>query len=144
MVGFREPRGKRETACYVGGVAERLRFRRVQRLILGRDFQRVYREGSRARGSLMTVALARNDLSHARLGLSIGKTVWKGAVERNRVRRVFREAFRLEQARLPSGVDVVLIGSAPRVSPGLAEARAELVRLAAKAWQRYQEKERSA
>ena len=106
----------------------------------GRDFQRVYREGSRARGSLMTVAVAAGETGVTRLGLSIGKVVWKSAVRRNRVRRVFREAFRCEQHELPPGADLVVIGSTPRVEPDLAAARAELRKLAAKAWRRYQEK----
>jgi ribonuclease P protein component len=85
----------------------------------------------------VTIAAAPNGLPHARLGLSIGKKVWKHAVQRNRVRRVFREAFRLEQNALPAGVDLVVIGSVPRVRPKLGEARRELVRLATKAWNRY-------
>ena len=115
---------------------ERLRFRRAQRLLRARDFERVYREGSRARGATMTVAAAPNGLGHARLGLSVGKVVWKGAVKRNRVRRLLREAFRLEQAALPAGADLVVIGSTPRVELELAEARRELVQLATKAWKR--------
>ena len=116
---------------------ERLRFRRAQRLLHARDFERVYREGSRARGAYMTVAAAPNGLAHARLGLSVGKVVWKRAVKRNRVRRILREAFRLEQAALPAGADLVVIGSTPRVELELAEARRELVLLATKAWKRY-------
>ncbi|MEM7308591.1 MAG: ribonuclease P protein component [Planctomycetota bacterium] len=118
----------------------RLRFRRAHRLVRGADFQRVFRQGSRAKGSLMTVAVAPSALPHPRLGLSIGKVVWRGAVGRNRVRRVFREAFRLEQHALPAGYDLVLIGSAPRIRPGLAETRRELVYLARKAARRYREK----
>jgi ribonuclease P protein component len=121
-------------------VAAKLRFRRAQRLLLARDFQRVYRDGSRARGSLMTVAAAPNGLPHARLGLSIGKVVWKGAVPRNRVRRILREAFRLEQDALPAGVDLIVIGSTPRVELELGAARRELVHLAHKAWRRNREK----
>jgi len=121
-------------------VAERLRFRRAQRLLLARDFQRVYREGSRARGAHMTVAAAPNGLAHPRLGLSVGKVVWKSAVRRNRLRRVLREAFRLEQQALPPGADLVVIGSTPKVELGLEVARRELVQLAAKAWKRYRAK----
>lgn len=118
----------------------RLRFTRAMRIVRGQDFQRVYREGSRAKGALMTVAVAPNQLPHPRLGLSIGRRVWKSAVRRNRVRRLFREAFRLEQGALPPGVDVVLIGSVPQVEPELEATRRELVALAAKAWRRYGEK----
>lgn len=118
----------------------RLRFRPAMRIRRTRDFDRVYRQGSRARGELMTVAVVPNELPTTRLGLSIGKRVWKGAVQRNRVRRVFREAFRLEFAQLPTGVDLVMIGSIPAITPELEATRRELVRLAAKAHRRVLEK----
>jgi ribonuclease P protein component len=44
----------------------------------------------------------------ARLGLSVSRKVG-GAVERNRVKRLLREAFRYEGALLPPGADVVLL-----------------------------------
>jgi len=118
----------------------RLTFGHEKRLVRGADFDRVYRRGNRAKGSLMTVALVPNGTSTSRLGLSIGKRVWKGAVRRNRVRRMFREAFRLSYPDLPEGVDLVVIGSVPGITPRLADARAELVRLAAKALRRYRER----
>lgn len=121
----------------------RLRLPPRMRLRRRGDFQRVYREGSRARGASMTVALAVNGLEHARLGLSVGKRCWKSAVKRNRVRRVFREAFRLSLPELPSGCDLVLIGSTPALRPRLDEVRRELVLLARKAHRRQLEKRRA-
>jgi ribonuclease P protein component len=44
----------------------------------------------------------------ARVGLSVGRKVG-GAVERNQVKRLLREACALHSARLPTGHDVVLV-----------------------------------
>lgn len=104
------------------------------------DFQRAYRDGSRAKGAILTVVARPNGLAHARLGLSVGRSIWKSAVRRNRVRRIFREAFRLEQQRLPAGFDLVLIPAGPRLEPELAATRDELVELARKAAARATER----
>lgn len=115
-------------------------FLRQMRLRTSSQFARVYREGSRARGGNVAVAVAANGSETTRLGLSIGKRIWKGAVQRNRMRRIYREAFRLRYPDLPAGVDLVVMGSTPRARPTLDEAERELVHLARKAWRRYQEK----
>jgi len=115
----------------------RLPFRSAQRLRSRRDFQRVYRSGGRARGAILSVVAAPNGLEHARLGLSVGKSVWRSAVRRNRVRRIFREAFRLSSPDLPRGWDFVLIPARKALWPELAATRAELERLAALATRRY-------
>lgn len=114
-----------------------LRFPLKQHRMAGSDFQRAYSKGSRARGSSMTVVVCANGLGVARMGLSIGKRCWKSAVKRNRVRRVFREAFRLSLPELPAGIDVVLIGSTPRLEPGLKEIQSELKSMVLKAHRRY-------
>lgn len=115
-------------------------FPRRMRLVRGADFQRAYRQGNRARGDLLVVVAHPNGLDHPRLGLSVGKVIWKHAVRRNRLRRLFREAFRLEQHALPAGYDLVLVPAAPRLEPRLEPLRAELVRLAARAARRCEEK----
>jgi ribonuclease P protein component len=115
-------------------------FDRPKRLVKSGDFQRAFQEGARARGAVLLVVARRNDVGSTRLGLSVGKSVWKSAVRRNRVRRIFREAFRLEFPALPVGFDLVLVAAAPRLEPELAATRAELVRLAHKAARRVAEK----
>ena len=79
----------------------------------GSHFQRAYREGNRARSAHMIVVACPNGLAFSRLGLSVGKRIWKHAVRRNHVRRLFREAFRLSYPDLPGGYDYILIPAIP-------------------------------
>jgi len=88
----------------------------------------------------MTVAVRENGLERTRMGLSVGKKCQKRAVKRNRVRRVFREAFRLSLPELPTGLDVVLIASVPGIEPDLEPTRRELLALVRKAHSRFREK----
>ena len=108
-------------------------FLRSMRLVRGSDFANAFARGSRAKGSILLVVARANELGRARLGLSIGRSIWRSAVRRNRVRRIFREAFRLEYRALPQGYDYVLVAARPALEPELAATRAELVLLARKA-----------
>ncbi len=112
----------------------RLRFTRHMRMSSGKDFDRAFRLGGRAKGKLVSLVAAANGGEHTRLGLSVGRACWKGAVQRNRVRRVFREAFRLSYADLPKGCDLVLMPATQKLAPTLAAVQAELGALAKKAW----------
>ncbi|MFT4542287.1 MAG: ribonuclease P protein component [Planctomycetota bacterium] len=115
-------------------------FLRTYRIRATSDFARAYKLGSRARGDVLLVIARKNEHGVTRLGLSVGKRIWKSAVRRNRVRRIFREAFRLEHAELPDSYDLVLIPACPALNPELAQTRKELVRLARKAVKRNEKK----
>ncbi len=110
------------------------------RMRSGSHFQRAYTSGSRARGAILVVVACENGLEVSRLGLSIGKRIWKSAVRRNRIRRIFREAFRLSHPQLPVGYDFVLIAAEPKLEPQLEATCKELVHLAKKAERRLLEK----
>ncbi|MCA8952312.1 MAG: ribonuclease P protein component [Planctomycetes bacterium] len=104
------------------------------RLKSQREFRRVYRRGRRAAGRWLTVVglrasgAAERAATAPRVGLSVGK-IHGGAVRRNKLKRLLREAFRHERHRLPSGLDLVLIPQQRPERFPLAELRSELVEL---------------
>lgn len=83
-------------------------FSRELRLLTPEHFKRVFAEPVRAASPQITLLACPNSLEHPRLGLAVPKKALKRAVWRNRVKRVVRESFRLNQANLPA-IDIVVI-----------------------------------
>jgi ribonuclease P protein component len=83
---------------------------RRQRLSRSAEFDRVYREGrSHANRYLVVYSFPRTSSDEdPRLGVSVGRKVG-GAVERNRVKRLLREAFWACADTLPDGHDFVVV-----------------------------------
>lgn len=85
--------------------------RRRRRLSRSGEFERVYREGrSHASRHLVVYAFPRagDDDGEARLGVSVGRKLG-GAVERNRMKRLLREAFWKTADTLRDGHDFVIV-----------------------------------
>ena len=83
-------------------------FRRAERLRLPSEFRRVYERRRSVSDNWLIVYACENNLPHLRLGLSVSRKVG-GATQRNRLRRLYREAFRLTRHEMPAGLDLVLI-----------------------------------
>lgn len=64
------------------------------------DFQKVYRQGKRYDGVLMTAFVLPNNLSENRFGITASRKAVGNAVQRNRARRLLKETFRLKKASL--------------------------------------------
>ena len=72
------------------------RFTRQQRLLSPNDYKVVFDDAEYRVSQKYFLLLARpNNKSHSRLGLVVGKKNVRQSVDRNRVKRVVRETFRL-------------------------------------------------
>lgn len=79
------------------------------RLSRSADFDSVMRKGrSQAGREFVLYVFPRGGDDPPRLGMSVSRKVG-GAVQRNSVKRLLREAFAQERDRLPSGSDAVVI-----------------------------------
>lgn len=104
---------------------------RSKRITRRSDFNRLFETGRRATDGYMMLLAAPNGLDCSRCGVAVSGR-HGSAPARNRVKRLCREAFRLDQHGLPAGWDFILV---PR--PGrehcLDRLRSSLASLAAKA-----------
>ncbi len=64
------------------------------------EFKRVYAQGKRYDGTLMTAFVMPNNLTEHRLGITVSRKTALLAVDRNRAKRLLRESFRLRQQTL--------------------------------------------
>jgi ribonuclease P protein component len=86
---------------------KRLTFEPRKRLTKPAEFSAVRRRGKKLNDAYFSVAILGNHENYARLGLAIATRTFGTAVARNRIKRLARESFRLNQHELPP-VDVTV------------------------------------
>jgi ribonuclease P protein component len=90
---------------------ESFRFTRKQRLLNKHDFSPVFEDAPiRASNNYLVVLSRPNSLpnNQPRLGLVIAKKHIRRAHERNRIKRLARETFRLQQHKIPA-IDAIVL-----------------------------------
>ncbi|WDU53372.1 ribonuclease P protein component [Taylorella equigenitalis] len=75
-------------------------FSKDVRLLNPSEFDQVFKKRMIKRGVFLTLHYAQNNLGYPRLGLVVAKKFFKKAVQRNAVKRVIREEFRLNKSNL--------------------------------------------
>jgi len=89
-------------------------FGRTARLVNSQDFATALKKRPVARGQHVFVHFSPDPADTARLGVVVPKRLLRRAVARNSVKRVFRESFRLERARLLAGHFVIRLLKSPK------------------------------
>jgi ribonuclease P protein component len=84
------------------------RFRATNRLKRPEEFKQVFSSKRRSGDKSFLFLAKSNSLNWPRLGLAVPKKHIHSAVERNKLKRIIRESFRLKQKKL-KGNDIVVV-----------------------------------
>lgn len=72
------------------------------------EFGRVYKKGRSKANYTVVLYVMKNDINRNRLGISVSKKVGNSVV-RHRVKRLIKEAYRLNEDKYECGYDIVFI-----------------------------------
>ena len=84
------------------------KFSRNSRLTRAVEFKKVFSRNFRINDDCITLLVNKKNSGTPRIGFAVAKKQLKNAVDRNRVKRLFRESFRLKQHEIPP-VDIVVM-----------------------------------
>jgi ribonuclease P protein component len=138
--GLRRPRRKDACPKDIGPLTSdcaapaRLTLPAQRRLRRKSDFDAAYAGGRKFGNGFFGVTAFWNDKGWPRLGLAVSVRTAGGGVQRNRIRRIIRESFRLHQHELP-GVDLIVSARSRAKDAPPPELHASLVAL----WKKVKE-----
>ena len=92
------------------------------------EFRRLYHRGVSTAGKHVVIYCRRNKLGYNRLGLTVSAKL-ACAVKRNRIKRLFREAYRLNEDKFADGIDLVLVARVRAVGASYQEIEKYYIRL---------------
>jgi len=90
------------------------------------EFQKFFRLGQRAVGRLICIDWRVSGLDETRLGITASRR-YGPAHERNRFKRLVREAFRLSRFELPAGLDLNIVPRQLARNASMSTIRTELI-----------------
>ena len=93
------------------------------------EFRRVYSKGKSAATPRMVLYVRKNGRGENRLGVTVGKKIGK-AVVRNRVKRRFREIYRLNEKDIRTGCDLIMAARVMSARAEYSELNRDFLRLA--------------
>ncbi|NLS45259.1 MAG: ribonuclease P protein component [Firmicutes bacterium] len=81
---------------------------KTQRLRKNEEFRRVFDSGKSFVGRNLVIYTYENGFSYNRVGVTVSRK-FGGAVERNQLKRILREAWRNQKGKLQKGFDLVIV-----------------------------------
>jgi ribonuclease P protein component len=106
-------------------------FPKSERLRWGYEFRRVFQSGRKAEGALLAVYVLEAPAAAVKrraVGIVTGRRLG-GAVQRNRARRLLREAYRLNKQKLKPNIELVMVARPAILGKRLEEVETELLKL---------------
>jgi len=79
-----------------------------ERITNAKEFEHAYKNGAISKSGCLLIRSLSNNLGYSRLGIAVSKKLFPSAVTRNRIKRLIREAFRLNKQQLPKGIDLIV------------------------------------
>ena len=92
------------------------------------EFQNGYQNGKKYWNRFFVIYVLPNRFNSVRLGITVSKKTG-GSVQRNRIKRLVRESFRIIKCKLKKGYDIIVIGRKPAVQLKCQQAQSELMNL---------------
>ena len=100
-------------------------FSKSEKLLNREEFVNLNRSGKRHHTRHFVLIFKKNGLSFARLGITVSKKTGN-AVQRNRIKRLIREFFRLHRDQFPKGFDIVIAAKRHAISINYSDLTEEL------------------
>jgi ribonuclease P protein component len=72
------------------------------------EFKNIFNRGKWYDGKVLSVYIMPNSKKYNLLGIAVGKKTAK-SVKRNRIRRIIREAYRLNEERINKGISIIIV-----------------------------------
>ena len=89
--------------------------KKINRVTKKNDFDKIFKQGRSAFGSVLGIKALKNRLAYSRFGVIVSQKVSKKATARNTVKRRIREAVKNNLNRIEPGYDYIIVALPPVV-----------------------------